>query len=389
MARIRTIKPDFWTDEKVTSLSFGARLLFIGLWNFADDDGRMKFHPRKLHLQILPADADANINRMISDLSHIKLIQVYTVDGKDYLQITNFGVHQKIDRRSKSRHPAPPVVKNDAQQSEKREDYQCFNADSKFDSNSRQIPPTEKDREKEKESISLKLGHLTEGRDSDADGIREEKKPLPRDQERSNHHRHADGLLEPKSKNPCETANVDSQNGKPMDESLIPKSEDRATRRDSAASDFNEWWSANPRKVAKKQAMLAYKRARKVATKEQILEGIRAFADASAGKELRFLPHPTTWLNHERWNDVLTPQTALVEPARPESKGLEDKASEQTRFKSELRTFIRSGGSRSNWTCEPGQIPANLEAAKIQYLGFLNGHGWPGNLGEPPKSMAA
>ena len=40
MARIRTVKPDIWTDEKFVELSPLARLLFIGLWNFADDEGR-------------------------------------------------------------------------------------------------------------------------------------------------------------------------------------------------------------------------------------------------------------------------------------------------------------------------------------------------------------
>ena len=44
--RIRTIKPDFWTDAKVSKLTYLARLLFIGLWNVADDEGRFKSDPR-------------------------------------------------------------------------------------------------------------------------------------------------------------------------------------------------------------------------------------------------------------------------------------------------------------------------------------------------------
>ena len=39
MARIRTIKPEFWTSEQVVDCSPTARLLFIGLWNFCDDGG--------------------------------------------------------------------------------------------------------------------------------------------------------------------------------------------------------------------------------------------------------------------------------------------------------------------------------------------------------------
>ena len=45
MARIRTIKPEFWSDEKVGGLPLACRLLFIGLWNFADDYGVIASSP--------------------------------------------------------------------------------------------------------------------------------------------------------------------------------------------------------------------------------------------------------------------------------------------------------------------------------------------------------
>ena len=38
--RIRSIKPEFWTSEDVTDLTYFERLLFIGLWSYADDHGR-------------------------------------------------------------------------------------------------------------------------------------------------------------------------------------------------------------------------------------------------------------------------------------------------------------------------------------------------------------
>ena len=40
MARIRTIKPEFWASEQVMDCKPVTRLLFIGLWNFVDDFGR-------------------------------------------------------------------------------------------------------------------------------------------------------------------------------------------------------------------------------------------------------------------------------------------------------------------------------------------------------------
>jgi len=107
MARIRTIKPDFWTDEKIVELSAFARLLFIGLWNFADDEGRMVCSPKRIKMQILPADP-ADSPRLLDELSGAKLIERYVVDGIEYLEINNFARHQKIDKRFPSKLPKKP-----------------------------------------------------------------------------------------------------------------------------------------------------------------------------------------------------------------------------------------------------------------------------------------
>lgn len=108
MARIRTIKPDFWTDEKIVELSPLARLLFIGLWNFADDDGRMPYSTTRIKLQILPADS-ADISALLGEIRGKLLIDVYVVDDKEYLHICQFSKHQKIDKRTPSKHPNPPI----------------------------------------------------------------------------------------------------------------------------------------------------------------------------------------------------------------------------------------------------------------------------------------
>lgn len=107
MARIRTIKPEFWTDEKVVELSPLARLLFIGLWNFADDEGRMVFSPTRIKLQILPADS-GDISALLGEIRGKGLIVIYAVDGTEYLQVSNFALHQKVDKRTASKYPSPP-----------------------------------------------------------------------------------------------------------------------------------------------------------------------------------------------------------------------------------------------------------------------------------------
>lgn len=109
MARIRTIKPEFWTNEKVLGCSPVARLLFIGMWNFSDDTGRMQFSPKTLKAQIFPGDDIGldDIVRMIDELSSNGLLQIYFVENKGYLCVLGWN-HQKIDKPQKSKYPEPP-----------------------------------------------------------------------------------------------------------------------------------------------------------------------------------------------------------------------------------------------------------------------------------------
>lgn len=107
MARIRSIKPDFWTDEKAVELSAFARLLFIGLWNFADDEGRMVYSQKKIKMQIFPSDS-IDISELFGEIRREKMIDIYVVDNIEYLQVINFAKHQKIDKRTASKLPPNP-----------------------------------------------------------------------------------------------------------------------------------------------------------------------------------------------------------------------------------------------------------------------------------------
>lgn len=104
MARIRTIKPDFWTDEKLTDCSMSARLLFIGMLNFADDNGNIVASAKKLKMQVFPAD-NIECQPLINELiAHGRVIE-YSVSGSKYLNIKGFKKHQVINRPSKSNIP--------------------------------------------------------------------------------------------------------------------------------------------------------------------------------------------------------------------------------------------------------------------------------------------
>ncbi|HBT8174813.1 TPA: hypothetical protein MCK47_002473 [Klebsiella pneumoniae] len=120
MARIRTVKPEFWTDEKVVECSIPARLLFIGLFNFANDMGCLERSPKRLKMQIFPADA-LDCEPLIQELIIHGLLTEYSVNDVCYLQIKGFLKHQKINRPSASKIPLPPeFTESKAGKEEKR-----------------------------------------------------------------------------------------------------------------------------------------------------------------------------------------------------------------------------------------------------------------------------
>jgi len=110
MARIRTIKPQFWLDQRLASwLTRDQRLFYIGLWNQADDEGRFVANPRLLLGVIFPYENDIDeawITRALNVLAKHERIVLYSSDGEDYGEIVRWSEHQKINRPSKSYIPS-------------------------------------------------------------------------------------------------------------------------------------------------------------------------------------------------------------------------------------------------------------------------------------------
>lgn len=99
MARIRSIKPEFWTSEQIVDCSPITRLLFIGMWNFCDDGGNHPASARTLKMEVFPGD-DISIDQVqkcVDELIRNELIILYESEGKGYWHVTGWK-HQKIDR---------------------------------------------------------------------------------------------------------------------------------------------------------------------------------------------------------------------------------------------------------------------------------------------------
>lgn len=94
MAKIRGFKPDLWTDEDFVEVSAFARLLWLGMWNFACDNGHLQDRSKQIKMRVLPTD-DVNCAELLRELDGQGLI--HRADG--WITVPNLARHQKVDRR--------------------------------------------------------------------------------------------------------------------------------------------------------------------------------------------------------------------------------------------------------------------------------------------------
>ena len=75
-----------------------------------------------------------------------------------------------------------------------------------------------------------------------------------------------------------------------------------------AKTGFDLFWSVYPRKIGKGAAELAWKKIRPDDTLQgRIVDAVKAQCKSEQWKRDggQFIPHPATWLNGKRWEDVL------------------------------------------------------------------------------------
>ncbi len=122
MARIRTVKPDFFRHEGLQDLEAAhpklkPMLVFAGLWGHCDKEGRFEWRPRQLKLDILPF-LDFDMNETLYALEQGGFIIRYEVQGKHYGIVPTFGDHQRIsgkEAQEEAKHPPLPKVKTKKQ----------------------------------------------------------------------------------------------------------------------------------------------------------------------------------------------------------------------------------------------------------------------------------
>ncbi|HFG8780440.1 hypothetical protein ACL1CR_14020 [Corynebacterium striatum] len=251
--RIRSIKPDFWRSEDISSLRVEDRLLFIGLWSYVDDNGvgvdRDALIAADLFADDLsrdPRETLARVSEGLQRLSEAGRIIRYTVGSKNFIAIHNWGKHQRIDKPNKARYPEPTSENAEIRETLARP--------------SREFPET------------LAPGTGEQGNRG----------------------------TEEQSKNTC--SSNDEPGSEPADE---PTSEPNPY-----PQAFEDWWNLYPRKQAKRKALNEWRRATKRINREELNQRTQAFATfhENEGTDRQFIPLPTTWLTRDGWEDELIPR---------------------------------------------------------------------------------
>lgn len=101
MARSRTIKPGFFTNEELASCSPLARLCFAGCWTLADREGKLEDRPKRIKAQLFPYD-DCDGESLLSELAAAGFIERYEVDDSKVIRITNFAKNQSPHPQEKA-----------------------------------------------------------------------------------------------------------------------------------------------------------------------------------------------------------------------------------------------------------------------------------------------
>lgn len=262
MSRARNIKPGLFRNESLADCDPLGRLLFVGLWCLADREGRLEDRPKRIKADLLPYD-DCNVDELLDQLAARAFIVRYSVGPGRFIQVINFAKHQN------------PHVKEAAST----------------------IPASD----------STEDGQAAESGEPSAGTVLQAGRALPR-QERA-------GLIPysliPDHGFPHPETNAAKIAGEPrLRGESSARSSSGTSRSEPEREGFADFWTAYPRRDARRDAVKAWESLRPDAQLLQcILESLTRFNRSEQWTKDggRYVPLPATWLRGRRWEDEVGP----------------------------------------------------------------------------------
>lgn len=109
MARKRMISPEMWQSEDFSKLSILARLVFIGLFSNADDEGKGRAKPVYLKSILFPYDEKirvTDIDKTLDEIGSKMSITFFKDNDNEYYVLNNWKKWQVINRPTPSSLPS-------------------------------------------------------------------------------------------------------------------------------------------------------------------------------------------------------------------------------------------------------------------------------------------
>ena len=111
MARKRMIDPNIWESEDFSSLSMLGKVIFIGLFSLADDDGRGRGNPAYIRSKLFPYSTDeiklSDVEDAFRQIEKRMSVVFYDVGDAQYYALSHWEKWQKIDHKTASSLPSP------------------------------------------------------------------------------------------------------------------------------------------------------------------------------------------------------------------------------------------------------------------------------------------
>ena len=110
MARIRSVKPEFWDSPDTARASLRCRLFYIAMWNWADDWGIGDANAGRLVSFAFPNDDDisaADYPTLRREVSECYGVEFYEVAGRQFYAIPTWETHQRTEKKARRSNPGP------------------------------------------------------------------------------------------------------------------------------------------------------------------------------------------------------------------------------------------------------------------------------------------
>ena len=259
MARIRTIKPEFFTSPDTAKASIEARLFYIALWCWADDWGIGEANMNALLGFAFPEDDEKTrkeIQSLCKEVANTYGTLFYENNGRYFYAIPTWEDHQRTQRRAQRRNPTPDDPESQ---------------------------PDKRIHEKHAPSVFTQgTSESTQGNDQEGTG------------EQGNR-----GTGEQTISNPPEQPTLSLVHPEPSAD---------------ASERFEEFWKAYPRRAPhsnpKKPAKQKFLEVTKKVDPQVLIDAVKAYARTRENEDPRFTVQAIKWLRDERWDDDYSEQTS-------------------------------------------------------------------------------